>query len=262
MHYVSGASRIYREDHSRYVALKFSVRDRDLGSTVGEAQARVAGAVTVPDGYSVFWTGEFESQRRANRRLAFIVPITLTAITLLLVIALRSVRGAIVLLLDVLLTCPVGGILALYLTHTNFSVSSGVGFLALFGTSVQTGVVLVSYMDQLRREGQPVDDAILNACQLRLRPVMMTALVATIGLLPAALSHAIGSDSQRPLAIVIVGGLLGSLLLSLVLLPTLYRTFQSFWPDRKPVPGEDDDAHSAAVSRQAGILARATAEVR
>lgn len=241
LRYISGASRIYRENNSRYIALKFSVRDRDLGSTVDEAQARVAKAVKLPEGYTAAWSGEFESQRRANRRLMIVVPITIASIAVLLVMALRSVRDATILLIDVVLTCPVGGILALYLTHTHFSVSSGVGFLALFGTSVQTGVILVSYFAQLRSEGLGLEEAILTGCRMRLRPVMMTALVATFGLLPAALSRAIGSDSQRPLAIVIVGGLLGSLLLSLIVLPTLYGAIVSIWPDPKPTSGDDDD---------------------
>ncbi|MBI5533622.1 MAG: efflux RND transporter permease subunit [Deltaproteobacteria bacterium] len=234
LRYVSGASRIYRENNSRYIALKFSVRDRDLGSTVAEAQARVAAAVKVPDLYKVVWSGEFESQRRANKRLAIIVPLTLAGITALLILALRSVRDAIVVLINVLLTSPVGGILALYLTGTNFSVSAGVGFLALFGTSMQTGVILTSYFGQLRTEGVALDEAIILGSQVRLRPVLMTGLAATIGLLPAALSRAIGSDSQRPLAIVIVGGLLGSSLLSLIVLPVLYRMFLQFWPDPRP----------------------------
>jgi cobalt-zinc-cadmium resistance protein CzcA len=248
LHYVSGASRIYREDNARYIALKFSVRDRDLGSTVDEAQQRVAKAVAVPEGYRVIWSGEFESARRANRRLAIIVPITFAGIAALLLVALRSARDATVLLVDVLLTSPVGGIAALFVTGAHFSVSSGVGFLALFGTSVQTGVILVSYFQQLRDEGLDVDTAILRGCEMRLRPVMMTALVATFGLLPAALSHGIGSDSQRPLAIVIVGGLATSLVLSLVLLPTLYRSFVSFWPDAKPASRDEDPDEEAATA--------------
>jgi cobalt-zinc-cadmium resistance protein CzcA len=241
LHYVSGASMIFREDNARYIALKFSVRDRDLGSTVDEAQARVAAAIKVPEGYRVVWSGEFESQRRANRRLAIIVPITLAGIGALLLLALRSLRDALVLLINVLLTSPLGGIVALFATGANFSVSSGVGFLALFGTSVQTGLILVTYFQQLRSEGLSLEDAIRTGCELRLRPVMMTALVATFGLIPAALSRGIGSDSQRPLAIVIVGGLVGSLVLSLIMLPTLYRTFVGFWPDPKPRTAEDDD---------------------
>jgi cobalt-zinc-cadmium resistance protein CzcA len=241
LHYISGASRIFRENNSRYIALKFSVRDRDLGSTVDEAQAKVNAAIKLPTGYTMVWSGEFESQRRANRRLSIVVPITLAGISLLLVIALRSARDAFVLFIDALLTCPVGGVLALYVTGTNFSVSSGVGFLALFGTSVQTGVILVSYFAQLRTEGHDLDSAILYGCQMRLRPVMMTALVATFGLLPASVSHAIGSDSQRPLAIVVVGGLIGSLVLSLILLPTLYSAVVSVWPDPKPDAENDDD---------------------
>ena len=241
LHYVSGASRIYREDNARYIALKFSVRDRDLGSTVAEAQARVSQAIKMPEGYRAVWSGEFESAARANKRLAIIVPVTLLGIGLLLLLALRNMRDALVLLIDVLLTSPVGGILALFATGAHFSVSSGVGFLALFGTSVQTGVILVTYFQQLREEGLDVESAILKGCEMRLRPVMMTALVATFGLLPAAVSHGIGSDSQRPLAIVVVGGLVGSLILSLVLLPTLYRAMVEVWPDRPASSADDED---------------------
>lgn len=238
LHYVDGASRIFRENNARYIAMKFSVRGRDLGSTVEEAQRRVA-PITIPEQYRVVWSGEFESARRANARLAIIVPITLIGITLLLIMALRSARDALIVLINVLLTSPVGGIAALYLTGTNFSVSSGVGFLALFGTSMQTGVILASYFAQLRSEGIPTDQAILMGAQVRLRPVLMTGLGATIGLLPASISTAIGSDSQRPLAIVIVGGLLGSSVLSLIVLPVLYRAVLSIWPDR---PEQQDDA--------------------
>ena len=244
LHYVQGASRIVRENNSRYIALKFSVRNRDLGGAVADAQSRVRRAVPTPQGYRIVWSGEFESAQRAGARLALIVPLTLVGILVLLIVALRNLRDSLVLLANVLLTAPVGGILALYLTGAHFSVSSGVGFLALFGTSVQTGLILVTYFQQLRAEGKSLEDAILEGCQLRLRPVMMTALVATFGLLPAALSHAIGSDSQRPLAIVIVGGLLGSLVLSLTLLPTLYRAMVGVWPDRVPKVVEELDSPS------------------
>ena len=221
----SGAARIYREESKRYVAVTFSVRGRDMGSAVAEAQARVARAIPPPAGYEFEWGGEFQSAQRATRRLTVVVPITILLIFALLSMLFRRLRESTLVLLVVLITSPVGGMAALWMTGLNFSVSSAVGFLALFGVSVQTGVILVSYMNERRAEGMALDDAILEACDLRLRPVMMTALVASLGLLPAALSTDIGSDSQRPLAVVIVGGLVSALALSLVLLPTFYRQF-------------------------------------
>lgn len=230
--FVDGAARIYRENGGRYVALKFSVRGRDLGGTVNDAQKEVTARVKVPEGYRVVWSGEFESQRRANARLAVVIPLTLVGIVVFLRWALGSMRDALVLLVNVLLTSPVGGVVALYATGTNFSVSAGVGFLALFGVSVQTGLILVSSIKALRAEGMELDEAVLTAARQRVRPMLMTSLVSTLGLLPAATSHAIGSDSQRPVAIVIVGGLLSSVILTLLVLPTLYRTVASVWHDR------------------------------
>jgi cobalt-zinc-cadmium resistance protein CzcA len=220
-----GASRIFREANRRYIAIKFSVRDRDLGSAVEEAQAAVQKAVKLPPGYTMTWAGEFESARRAGKRMAIVIPATMVAIFGLLFLMFRRPREAAIILVNVLLTSPFGGLGALLLTGTNFSVSSGVGFLALFGVSVQTGVILVAYINELRAEGLDLDVAILRAADLRLRPVTMTALVATLGLLPAALSTGIGSDSQKPLAIVVVGGLVSSLALSLFMLPLLYKLF-------------------------------------
>jgi cobalt-zinc-cadmium resistance protein CzcA len=222
---VGGASRIFREANKRYIAIKFGVRDRDLGSTVADAQDRVQKAVHVPPGYEVSWGGEFESARRAGRRLAIVIPATIALIFVLLFVMFRRAREALLILANVLLTSPFGGLAALLITHTNFSVSSGVGFLALFGVSVQTGVILVAYINELRVRGLGIDAAIERAAELRLRPIMMTALVATLGLLPAAMSHGIGSDSQKPLAVVVVGGLISSLALSLFMLPLLYRLF-------------------------------------
>ncbi|MDE3165647.1 MAG: efflux RND transporter permease subunit, partial [Acidobacteriota bacterium] len=219
-----GASMIYRENNSRYIALKYSVRGRDLGSTVEEAIAKVKREVPLPPGYTTDWAGEYESQKRASARLAVIVPLTVLLISLILYSAFRSFKWAGLILLTIVLA-PIGGIGALWLTGTHFSVSSGVGFLALFGVSVQTGVIMVEYINQLRAAGRSVEDAAVEGAVLRLRPIMMTMLVATLGLLPAALSHGIGSDSQRPFAIVIVGGLLAGLFLSVLVLPTLYVWF-------------------------------------
>jgi cobalt-zinc-cadmium resistance protein CzcA len=235
-----GASRIYREDGRRYLAIKFSVRGRDLGSTVDEARQKVARALKVPHGYKVVWGGEFESAQRAGKRLSIVIPLTVVLIFILLFAMFRRTHEALLILGNVLVTSPFGGLLALLLTETNFSVSAGVGFLALFGVSVQTGVILVAYINELRAEGKPLDEAIEQATDLRLRPMMMTALVATLGLLPAALSHGIGSDSQKPIAIVVVGGLISSLALSLFTLPLLYKLFAPPTPAEKP-PHEDSD---------------------
>jgi cobalt-zinc-cadmium resistance protein CzcA len=212
---------IYREGNERYIAIKYSVRGRDLGSTVRDAMAAVDREVKLPEGYRLDWTGEYESQQRANARLRIIVPTTVLLVFLILYAAFGNAKWPLAILLDVA-TAPIGGMLALWLTGTHFSVSSGVGFLALGGVAVQTGVIMVEYINQLRARGLPLADAIVEGAVLRLRPIMMTALVATLGLLPAALSHGIGSDSQRPFALVIVGGLVASLAIGLFLLPTLY----------------------------------------
>ena len=216
-----GAYDIYREGNSRYVSVTFNVRGRDLNSSVEDAMAQISQKVRLPPGYHLDWSGEYESAKRASARLAVIVPLTVLVIFVLLYTMFRSAKWAL-LILTVVTMAPIGGLLALLLTGTHFSVSSGIGFLALFGVSVQTGVIMLEYINQLRARGYTVVDAAIEGAVLRLRPIMMTMLVATFGLVPAALSHAIGSDSQRPFAIVIVGGLIAALAMSLVLLPTLY----------------------------------------
>jgi len=216
-----GASEIYREANSRYMAIKYSVRGRDLGSTVEEAIRLVNQQLKLPPGYHLDWAGEYESQKRSQRRLLLVLPITILVIFMILYSMFHSYKWGL-LILAVVAMAPIGGVLALLLTGTHFSVSSGVGFLALFAVSVETGVILLEYINQLRARGYTVVDAAIEGAVLRLRPIMMTMLVATFGLLPAATSHAIGSDSQRPFAIVIVGGLLAALLMSVILLPTLY----------------------------------------
>jgi cobalt-zinc-cadmium resistance protein CzcA len=216
-----GASEIYREGNQRYIAIKYSVRGRDLGSAVEEAINKVNDKVKLPVGYHIGWEGEYESQKRSAARLAMIVPVTIFLIFIIIYGAFGSFKWAALNLVNVAVA-PFGGILALLVTGTHFSVSSGVGFLALFGVCVQTGVIMVEYINQLRARGLPVRAAAIEGATRRLRPIMMTMLVATLGLLPAATSHAIGSDSQRPFAIVIVGGLLADLLMSLFLLPTFY----------------------------------------
>ena len=219
-----GGSEIYREANSRYVAIKYSVRDRDLGGTVEEAIRKVSAAVKLPTGYSIDWAGEYESQKRSERRLLIVLPITVLVIFVILYTMFKSMKWALLILTNVLMA-RLGGLFALFITHTNFSVSSGVGFLALFGVSVQTGVIMLEYINQLRARGYSIEDSAAEGAVLRLRPIMMTMLVATLGLLPAALSHGIGSDSQRPFAIVIVGGLISDLIMSIFLLPTLYAWF-------------------------------------
>jgi cobalt-zinc-cadmium resistance protein CzcA len=224
-----GAEEIYREGGQRYIAIKYSVRGRDLGSTVEEAIRRVNTSIKLPAGYHVEWAGEYQSQKRADKRMSIVIPITVAVIFLILYTMFRSFKWAMLILCSVIMA-SIGGPFALFITHTNFSVSSAVGFLALFGVSVQTGVIMLEYINQLRsrRRGmeesshEHIVEAAVEGAVLRLRPIMMTMLVATLGLLPAALSHAIGSDSQRPFAIVIVGGLLANLVIGIFLLPTLY----------------------------------------
>jgi len=186
----------------------------------------------LPTGYSIDWAGEYESQKRANQRLLVILPITILLIFIILYAMFNSLKWSLLILTNVAMA-RIGGLLALLITGTNFSVSSGVGFLALFGVSVQTGVIMVEYINQLRARGYTIDEAAVEGAVLRLRPILMTMLVATLGLLPAALSHGIGSDSQRPFAIVIVGGLISDLVMSIFLLPTLYAWFASV-SDRLP----------------------------
>ncbi len=219
-----GGSEIYREGNQRYVAIKYSVRGRDLGGAVEEAIQKVNAQLQLPRGYHIDWAGEYESEKRAEARLLVIVPLTILLIFGILYTMFRSLKWAALILANVAMA-PIGGLLALLFTGTHFSVSSGVGFLALFGVSVQTGVIMLEYINQLRVRGHTIEDAAVDGAVLRLRPIMMTMLVATLGLLPAALSRGIGSDSQRPFAIVIVGGLIGALLLSIFLLPTLYVWF-------------------------------------
>ncbi len=234
-----GASMIYREAGSRYIAIKFSVRGRSLGEVVEAAIRGVRDKVKLPEGYHLDWSGEYESKERAEHRLAIIVPVTLLLIFLLLYSMFDSLKWSSVVILS-LLVAPIGGLLALLISGNHFSVSSDVGFLALFGVAVQTGVIMVECINQLRASGKPTQDAAVEGAVLRFRPIMMTMLVATLGLLPAALSHGIGSDSQRPFAIVIVGGLVVDLVLSVLLLPTLYVWFARPG-DKLPAPMEKNN---------------------
>jgi heavy metal efflux system protein len=219
-----GASEVYREGNQRYVAIKYGVRGRDLGGAVEEAIKKVEQQVKLPAGYRIDWAGEYASQQRAQKRLMLIIPLTLLVIFMILYSMFGSMKWASLILVTVA-TAPIGGILALYLTKTNFSVSSGIGFLALFGVSVMTGVIMLEYINQLRARGHSVLHSVLEGAVLRFRPILMTMLVASLGLVPAATSHDIGSDSQRPFAIVIVGGLMAVLVMSIFLLPSLYVWF-------------------------------------
>jgi cobalt-zinc-cadmium resistance protein CzcA len=218
----NGASFIYRESNSRYIGIQFAVDGRDLASAVGEARQKVAQSVKLPIGYSFDWGGEYKDYLASLEQMKIILPLTVLLILLILFALYGNLKFPLIILLSVLMTEPVGGLLALRLTGTNFSVSSMLGFVALMGVAVQTSVILYSFINKLRQEGRDIPSATLDASVLRLRPILMTALVACFGLLPAAMSTGIGSDSQKPFAIVIVGGLLSRLLLSIFLAPVLY----------------------------------------
>lgn len=200
-----------------------------MGTFVEEAQAKVKQGLHLPEGYYLTWGGEFENQRRAMQQLMVIVPISVLVIFMLLYLTFNAVLPALVVMLG-LPFAAVGGVFALYLTHTTLSVSAAVGFITLFGVATMDGVLLITYVREGRRKyGDNAEEAILNAVSQRLRPVLMTALLASLGLLPAALSHAIGSDTQRPFAIVIIGGLISATLLTMLLLPSLYELFVGVW---------------------------------
>ncbi|HUL13408.1 MAG TPA: CusA/CzcA family heavy metal efflux RND transporter [Methylococcaceae bacterium] len=218
------ASRISREDNMRRIAIKCNLIGRDQGSFVAEAQKKVAQQVSLPPGYRIFWSGQFENQQRAMKRLYIIVPISLALIFTLLFWAFHSVKNAILIVMNVPFAL-IGGLVALLLTGIHLSISAAVGFIALFGIAVQNGVILISRINQLRREGQPLHDAILHGSVSRLRPVVMTALMAMLGLFPAALSTSVGSETAKPFAVVIIGGLVSATMLTLTMLPALYRNF-------------------------------------
>ena len=218
----SGAAFIYRESNSRYIGVQFSVEGRDLASAVGEAREKVDAAVKLPIGYKFDWGGEYKEYLASREQMKVILPLTVVLILLILFALYGNLKFPLIIFFSVLVTEPVGGLLALRLTHTNFSVSSMLGFVALMGVAVQTSVILYSFINKLRLEGKDIPTATLEASLLRLRPIMMTALVACFGLLPAAMSTGIGSDSQKPFAIVIVAGLASRLLLSIFLAPVLY----------------------------------------
>jgi cobalt-zinc-cadmium resistance protein CzcA len=222
----SGLARIMREGNERRIAIKLSVRGRDLGSLVHEAEQKAYAAVKLPPGYRMVWTGAFENQQRAAHRLAVVVPVTIVAIFFLLFTAFDSGKFATLILLNVPFAA-VGGLLALPIAGLDLSVSAMVGFIALFGVSIQSGVLLVERVRELRRLGNPLREAVVEGSVSRVRPVMMTALMAALGLLPAALSTGVGAETARPFAVVIIGGLVTATLLTLLLLPVLYPTFES-----------------------------------
>jgi cobalt-zinc-cadmium resistance protein CzcA len=231
-----GASTIYREQGKRLIAIKFSVRGRDLGGAVGEARERTKDLFTSP--YRAVWSGEFEEMEDAEARLMIIIPLSLGLIFVLLYMAFRSFLDAIVVISNVF-DLAIGGIWALYLTGTNFSISAAVGFVSLFGVAIMDGLLMISYFNALRAHGLPLYEAIMQGAAKRVRPVMMTALTALLGLLPAALSTRIGAQTQRPLAIVVVGGMITTLFLTRYLMPVLY----SFYGQREPAAGGSQFAH-------------------
>jgi cobalt-zinc-cadmium resistance protein CzcA len=218
----NGASFIYREANSRYIGVQFSVEGRDLAGAVGDAIRQVKNQVRLPAGYQLNWGGEYSEYQTSRTQLQVILPLTLFLIFMLLFALYGNFKFPFITVAGVLLSAPMGGIVILWLTGTPFSVSSGIGFLALFGVSVQTAVVYISYVNELRRDGMPMDQAIREGAILRLRPIMMTALVAALGLLPAALATGVGTDTQKPFAMVIVSGLFTRLLISVYLMPALY----------------------------------------
>ncbi len=240
--HVAGASYIYRENNQRYIPIKFSVRDRDLASAIDEAQTRVddpkTGARLLP-GYRIEWSGEFAQMQAANARLMWIVPLSIGLIMGLLYTAFNSVKDALLVMVNVV-AATMGGIWALRLTHTPFSISAAVGFISIFGVAVQDGVLLISYFNQLRAAGLPVRESVLRGAELRVRPVVMTSLTAALGLMPAAFANSIGSQAQKPLAIVVVGGMLVTLALTRYLMPVLYSFF--------PAPAGHGEQHEELIA--------------
>lgn len=221
---ITGPLIIYRDNHARFCAVKFSVRGRDMGTAVAEAQAKVNKQVNLPSGYTLKWTGDFENQQRASKRLAQVVPVSIAIIFIILFVLFGNARDAGLVLLNVPYAA-VGGILALLITRFNFSISAGIGFIALFGICIQNGVIMISDIKSNLKHNYPLDDSVKMSVKSRVRSVLMTASMAAIGLMPAALSHGIGSESQRPLAIVIIGGLIGATFFTLIVFPLIVEVF-------------------------------------
>jgi cobalt-zinc-cadmium resistance protein CzcA len=243
----TGASYIYHERGQRFIPIKFSVRGRDLGGTVADAQARIAKNVTLPTGYRIIWAGEFEDLEHAKKRLEIVVPISLALILVLLYSLFNSLRDSLLVLAGIPFAIA-GGIVALYVSGLTFSVSAAIGFVSLFGVSVMNGILLITYFNQVRMAGRGPLEAMFHAAEQRMRPLLMTALSACIGLLPAAMSTGIGSQVQRPLATVVVGGMLIGPIVLLVVTPALQMLFlgsdSSSTPDEPAEDREDalDDA--------------------
>jgi cobalt-zinc-cadmium resistance protein CzcA len=219
-----GLAEIWREGNVRRLAIKWSVRERDMGSLVTEAMQKIEAAVKLPEGYQLVWSGRFEDQQRALARLSVIVPLVVFIIFILLFGAFQSVGDALLIMLN-LPFAIIGGTLALYLWGTSFNISAAVGYIAVFGVSVLNGVVLVSSIRHAFDEGLPFRDAIIQGCAIRFRPIVVSAIVAIVGFLPAALSRGIGAEIQRPLARVVIGGLISSTILTLLVLPAVYALF-------------------------------------
>mgnify|MGYP002589902139 CR=1 FL=1 len=236
---ITGPLLIFRDNHARFCAVKFSVRGRDMGTAVAEAQEKVNASVRLPEGYSLKWTGDFENQQRATKRLSQVVPVSIAIIFVILFILFSNARDAGLVLLNVPFAAA-GGIVALWATGFNFSISAGIGFIALFGICIQNGVIMISHINMLRRqEGEDLKQAVIDGTRHRFRPILMTATVAVLGLLPASLSAGIGSDVQRPLATVIVYGLLFATVITLYALPVLYYLVERrHLARKKPEPEE------------------------
>jgi cobalt-zinc-cadmium resistance protein CzcA len=222
---IGGSMNISRENGGRVIAIGVFIRDRDMGSVVADMQARVKKSVKLPEGYYMAWSGEFENQERAMARLAVVVPLSVLLIFILLFDAFKSFKSALLIILNIPFAM-IGGIFALLLTGIPLSVSAAIGFIALFGQAVLNGVVMVTYFNQLKRAGATPVEAVIKGSLVRLRTVLMTAMLAMMGLMPMALSHDIGSETQKPLAIVVIGGLITATLLTLIVLPTLYVLFE------------------------------------
>jgi cobalt-zinc-cadmium resistance protein CzcA len=225
--YLTGPAFIYRDNNRRYITIKFSVRNRDLGGTIKEAQQKVGNAITLQKGYTMSWNGEFENQQRATKTLAQVVPVCLLIIFLILFVTFGNAKDSLLTIMNVPFAL-IGGILALHITGFNFSISAGIGFIALFGVCIQNGVILISVFRKNLEEGMNVHRAIHDGVISRVRPVVMTALMAMIGLIPAAVSHGIGSETQKPLAIVVIGGLVTATILTLLILPAIYVLVYKF----------------------------------
>jgi heavy metal efflux system protein len=242
----TGASYIFHERNQRFIPIKFSVRGRDLGGTVAEAQQRIAANVKLPNGYRIEWAGEFEELQLAKQRLAVIVPISLALILVLLYSLFNSLRDSLLALAGIPFSIA-GGVLALYVTGLDFSISAAIGFVSLFGVSVMNGILVITYYNQVRAAGMETMEAMFHAAEQRMRPMLMTALSACIGLLPAAVSSGIGSQVQRPLATVVVGGMFIGPIIMLVVVPALQTLFlgRGGGPERDAQPDEQHRLVSA-----------------